>query len=222
MSVSAFAITRELEYALNIHHSLKGKTVQDLPHQIVILPAHITVSKLDAPEVELADQELTDQANKLATDLTKEFLENTIGMQVLPLPELSAVNRELIQKHIDLYDIVVFEYISIKESMHPAWQHKRDNMDVTVGTGLANISQLLGVDAALIILGADQQRGIRAIAMNPIMDGSTSYLNLALVELKTGNVLWTNTIISTTANLTKKSDVSEMLYEALRIYPRYQ
>lgn len=215
---SAYATTWEMGSALNIHGSLRGKSLSALPQKVLIPNGYVVVSETTSSDVDEIDPSWSKNAEELIHGILTTFLENEIGIEIVSMPALSSTQKHTIDQHVDLFELILFEYIDIKDSWHPAWQHKRDNMDLTVGPGLSFL-KASNADSVLVVLG--EQNQTRSYKRKDASQPGSSYITFGLIELETGNVIWTNTILSSYMNFQADKDVLDVIESAFKVYPRY-
>ena len=85
----------------------------------------------------------------------------------------------------------------------PAWKHKREHFDYTLGPGLVYLQQKANADTALMVVGLDRvsSSGRKGTAVVAALFGvsiplGSSNLVVGMIELESGDLLWTNSEFS--------------------------
>ncbi len=168
------------------------------PKQVVLLPPDIEVMEISAGGV----PEKVDAWSKQAKSNIRQSLSKVSGgrdIKFTELPELSTAEKETVDKYLAFYDVVGGDAFIFGRNPDPAWQHKKDNFDYTLGDGLHFLKQKTGADAALFVVGSDHiSSGGRKAAMvigalmGIVIPAGTTFVSAGLVDLDTGNILWLN------------------------------
>jgi hypothetical protein len=173
------------------------KGMAQKPKQVLLLPPDIEVMEISAGGV----PEKVEAWSKQAKSNIRQSLGKVSGRELkfIELPELSASEQETVDKYLAFYDVVGGDAFTFGRSPEPAWQHKKDNFDYTLGDGLHFLKQKTGADAALFVIGSDHiSSGGRKAAMvvgalmGIVIPAGMTFVSAALVDLDSGNILWLN------------------------------
>jgi hypothetical protein len=131
-------------------------------------------------------------------------------------PRFSEEEKSILDQHTALYGLVAGTAFSFRNV--PAWEHKRKRPDYTIGNGLAYLSNKAEADAAIFVTGEDyvSSGGRKAAFVLAALFGAItlmghSQLHAGIVDLRTGNVLWSNTAVSEEWSLKSESGAKTMV-----------
>jgi len=203
------------------------KQDQNLPKKFILLPIDMTVSEISAGGIveEVPDWSMTAKSH-VDTALAK-FYQEEVNMELLPTPELTNSERELVEEHVALYDVSVGTALALKYRGGSAWKEKNERFNYTLGSGLSFLKQKTDADAALIVIGLDQissaerKAAIVAAALFGVgIPGGISFISAGVVDINTGDIVWFNhNFAVANRDLREKEDAVEMTYEMLAEYP---
>jgi hypothetical protein len=124
--------------------------------------------------------------------------ETNPNLQILPSPELTPAERETVKEYLALYSVVAGNAFWATTYGGQAWRHKLERFDYTLGDGLAFLKARTGADAGLVIIGRHQiATGGRVAASvfaalfgGVILQPSSNFLTIGVVDFATGDILW--------------------------------
>lgn len=198
---------------------------KSLPKTLVVIPPDVRVSEISAGGVVEEVPEWTRKAKGLVRD-SFTALARDLKVATLEPPPLPQDKQEQLDQHIALYDVVAGNAFYLGQNAHPAWAHKKENFDYTLGPGLSYLAEQSGADAALFIVGADfNSTSGRKAAMvvgallGIVIPGGISYLTAGVVDLKTGDLLWLNYELDQSSDMREAKDADQMLRKVFKSYP---
>lgn len=202
--------------------------LNNLPQKVLIIKPEIYVREVSVGGVAERVEDWSDAAKQNVLNTIDEQINNQHLFDKVLLPEmLSDVIVDSLDEHIALYDVVGFNAFYYGRATLSGWKHKKTEFDYTLGSGLSEIADLSGADAALFIVGEDhissggrKAARIFAALLGVALPASPTFLSAGLVDLRTGDLLWMNygTALDT-KDLRKPEDVKEMLGEMMLYYP---
>jgi hypothetical protein len=163
----------------------------------VLLPVDFTVYELSAAGRE-AVPDWTAQAKANLEAGLREVLGERAALEVVPLPELSAVEQRELDRHLAVVKLIVAQSPALKTS---AWAPRRAEFDRTLGPGLAWLRERAGADMAVFVHGTqvEQSAGLvatqlLALAAGVVLvpGGANKFVATSLLDLGTGEVRWFN------------------------------
>lgn len=209
----------------SVHQRLAAS--QNPPKKLLLMPADIVVKEISLGGVaeKVDDWSLQGTRNvnaALATEAARKP-----GTQIIAMPALSAEEQARLDQHIALYDVVGANAFIFGKNHDPVWAHKRSNFDYTLGNGLKFLRDKSGADAAVFTTGIDHvsSSGRKAAFIVGALLGvqiplGSSFLHVGVVDLETGDLLWTNYEGSYAGrDLRSKTDVDAMIGQIFQDYP---
>ena len=190
--------------------------------------AELTVAPVDAKIYELtasgALEERPDWSEKSRTvigEAAKEKLQEMFAMDAVPWLTLSASEQKVLEEHIALYNVLSSAQ-GIK-AISTEWDKRFDQQDMCLGPGLAFLSYKSEADIMVVFVGRQAKSTggriavmVMAAAAGVVMPTGQSHLEVAAIELSTGNVLWRNAAISPSYDLLDRSGVDGMIAKVLK------
>jgi hypothetical protein len=207
------------------HQSLRDKGAQPMPRKVLLIPPDVRVSEISAGGVVEEVPDWTRQANGHMRS-TLSAIAGELKMEALAPPRLSPERQESLEQHMALYDLVAGNAFFAGRNTDPAWSHKKQAFDYSIGPGLAFLPEQAGTDAALFIIGADYiSSSNRKAAMlvgalfGVAIPGGISYLTAGVVDLRSGDLLWLNYEVDQTTDLREAKDADGLLRKVFSTYP---
>lgn len=202
--------------------------LNNLPKKILLIEPEIYVKELSVGGVaEKVDEWSLQAKNNVRSALSSQISTKHL-FDKLELPQdLSQEEAASLDEHVALYDVVGFNAFYFGRAEMDAWKHKKTEFDYTLGTGLKTLAEKSGADAALFIVGEDYissggRKAARVFAalFGVVIPASPTFLSAALVDLKTGDILWMNygTALDS-KDLRKPEDVNKMMNDMFLHYP---
>ncbi len=211
----------------NVHHSLLEPAARPAPKKILLVPADVTVKEISAGGVTEEVPEWTETAQVNVNNALRKEASSNEAMELISLPALSDDERAMLAEHVALYDVVAGTALNVVNSPLPAWKHKRERFDYTLGPGLRFLKQKTDAEAALLVVGQDavSSAGRKAAfvigaALGVSIPMGYSFLSVGVVELKTGNIMWFDYDVSGgDKDLRQAADAQTMVRNLLEHYP---
>jgi hypothetical protein len=205
-----------------IHHTFLEAPEARAPKKFILLPADITVNELSAGGVTEKVEEWSIKATQNVEKSIRAHIAAKRGVQLVELPPLSGNERENVEQYRALYDQVAYAAFTYGRG----WPHKNERFDYGVGNGLKFLREKTGADAAIFCIGVDSKSTggrkaafIFAAAFGVAIPMGTSFLNIGIVDLATGDILWYSYDVSQTMNLDEPIDVDRLVANVLENYP---
>ena len=202
---------------------------------VLFLPSRIEVFQLDAGEMEEKMDEWSDKATKNVTDIVKTELGTNSAFSLKTFSEdamdtQAESERDRTLALLDAVHLSILRHVYTNAEPAYYFPEKIYNFDYSVGDGLRTVAT--GSDAVLIITGVDHiSTGGRVAlqvasvltgdvrgAINP--QGGVTALNAALVDSRSGSILWYNIAGSTGGHdLRDATSAAALVKELLRDFP---
>jgi hypothetical protein len=170
------------------------------PLKIVVLPPDVTVGSIGIGGVEEPNADWTAAArNKLASQIEAQQRAN--GNLVIFLPEQDGERAKLVADYQALFRTVAAAAADHEQGGAATLPTKRDRFDWTLGPGAARLAEVGGGDFALFVMthdafGTGGRKAFRLLTgglAGALVQGSgVHHSYAALVELKTGDLVWFN------------------------------
>jgi len=198
-----------------------------LPKKVVVLPIDIKTVEVTAGGVEEQVPDWSKEASRSVFKAVSAAIAKQPGMKELAAPQFSGAAAANYEEHLALYKLVV------NTARRIPWQHKATHFDYAIGSGLRAVAEQTGADAAIMVYGRDYAsttgRKARAVAGNiPIVNIFTgpapqlghSYIQVGVVDLRTGDLLWVNSEYREgSTNLRDPDDAAKMVNAVFDWYP---
>lgn len=180
------------------HYTLLEEPRKPFPKKFVVLPLDVEVLELSAGGVIEKAETYTEQARGNFDKALKAHLGASKKFQTVDLPTLAPTERAEIDDFLAVYDVVAYQAFRIV-GFGSAWQHKAMHFDYTMGASLKFLKEKTGADAAIVFIGRDVMSSpgrkaafIFAAAFGVGIPMGFSYLTVGVIDLETGDLLWTN------------------------------
>jgi hypothetical protein len=205
-----------------VHYSLLEPGAQDKPIQIIVLEPDVVVKELSAGGVGQEVKQWSEQATRNVNKSVDRYVSSHADLKQVAMPDLTAAESAIVDEHVALYRVVGLTARVMTAGTDPAWAHKRDYFDYTLGSGLQFLKEKTGADVALIVAGADYvstggRKGMMVVGAMfgvPITLGHSN-LVIAMVDLKSGDILWINSEFSYAKKDIRDSDDADDMVEGL-------
>lgn len=201
--------------------------------RVTLLPPKVAVYKLTAGGVEEEVREWTESARRLlAAELEREIRERG-NLEFVPYPDPiaedaipgdSAAGWTPLEENWALFEAVAEAAFLHTYDQMQLFAHKKQNFDYTLGPDAAVLVEGIGADAFLIVVATDYVEtagrqaliglGVAVGLFTGVMVGpevSPTSVILALIEARTGDVLWFNSVASTGIDLRSPQDDADMV-----------
>lgn len=217
------------------HHALKSGA-RALPARILVLTPDVVIYEITAGGVvEKLPRRSADAVQRFRNSLRRFGDSHTVPVEILPMPELESREREQVEDFIAQF-MVVSSAVRAAQDGGPAWQHRIARFDYSVGFGLAFLRERSGAEAVLLSTGSALSESGGRTTVNLLGTvlglalsggGYASYRNddradvsLALVDLDTGDILWTRTDVRSPGVLDDDTANYEYVRDAIQGYFR--
>lgn len=202
--------------------------LNNLPNKVLVIAPDIDVKELSVGGVSEPVEDWSNQARANVKAALDSQLSAQPLFEKLSLPtNMTLVETDNLDEHVALYDLVAGSAFQFANGISPAWKHKKDSFDYTIGPGLSGLVEKTGAEAALIIVGEDYisssgRKAARVFAalMGIGLPGAGTFLTAGLVDLHTGDLLWMNYDIRIdTIDLRDPEDAKAMFDDLMRSFP---
>ncbi len=194
------------------------------PRRVALLPVKVAIYEIGAGGSVEEVPQWSREGFRLVDGKVKDKLAMQSGIQLVIAPELSEESRQLLEQHRALYEQVAANRLQIRNI--PAWKSKIEHPDDTVGSGMAPLKDALGADTVLFLSGYDYCASggrvaafIFAALFGAVVPMGHSMVHVGLVDLETGNILWTDTVYSEDKSLKNEADVDALVDLAFFGFP---
>lgn len=219
-------VSQEIEL---VHYTIASKSdlAKHLPKKLVIMPIDVQVGELSMAGVEEVP-EWTEQAKTLFAEELEAYADERDDLKLVDMPKLSRKQQATLEEHLALNRVVWPTAVSYATQMGPAWSHKQDRFDYSIGSGLKFMRKKTRADAGLILVGTDTNSSTGRVAANvllsvlyglPQLNGGNSFLAVGIVDFRTGNLLWVNWGARNTGSFLDPKSVRTMLDLVMSNYP---
>ena len=173
------------------------------PKRVVVLSPEFRVFVQSAGGVREIEPDWTTKAQDSLTLAVERHLRHDPRFSVsAPVDPASAEEADLLREHVELFKIVAMNSTMLIRAGGKAWEEKKIQYDYTLGDGLALYADRANADYAFMIGGAQVKQTGGSIFMQlalagtlgVVMPGGGTYLMLALVDMRTGNIVWFNSL----------------------------
>jgi hypothetical protein len=209
-----------------VHHTqLTRPTPEGAVYPVLLLPVDISVKEMSASgltqEVGSWSREAKGHVEQAIADQ-----DGALGrLRPVELPPLTEEEQELVEQYIALYDTVAGSALLYSHiwGRTPAWKHKVDHFDYTLGPGLAFLADKTGVERALFITGEDtistggrKVMFVVAAALGGVaIPMGNTVLVAGVVDLRTGDLHWINSAFSGGAATLRNPEDVHSLFNGL-------
>ncbi|MFZ5511131.1 MAG: hypothetical protein ACOZCP_13865 [Pseudomonadota bacterium] len=209
-----------------IHYTLLENPPRPLPKKLVVIPADVRVRELSAGGVLEKMPAWTEQASSNLTAALQAAAGQRKDFELVPLPEFTEEERAQLDQYLATYMVVgsAAHYLTLFRD--PAWEHKRQRFDYTLGSGLEFLRQKTGADAAIMLVGDDVVSSaerkvafVLAAAFGIGLPMGQSLVSVGVVDLGSGDILWMQHSTSISHDLKDPEGAKAMVAEILTVYP---
>lgn len=178
------------------HYTFVDKPEVYAPHKVLLLPVDVVIKEVTAGGVAEEVPDWSKQGSSNVRDALNKYFtaEKKKKIRLIELPKLSDHDNDNVKQHLALYRRVAGAVVDTSYGQMP-WFHKIQKFDYTLGRGLSALADRTGADSAIIVVGEDEVsttgRKIAAFFLDSVSYGH-SFLSAAIVNLKTGDILWFN------------------------------
>lgn len=206
-----------------LHYDINNPARQTFQNKLLLFPVDITTQELFPGGVIEDIPGWTSSTNENMTNQLEAYLTSGLGIRSKILREDR--NTALVNNHTALLKLVNRAIRKHTRGWN-IWTHKQKKFDYTIGPGL-NFLRNQDVDAALVITGIqtvqiarfdDTLADIASYPSDQLTFGQIRF-NICLIDLDTGDILWSNIDNYTGVDLRQTRSVKQMLVYALRSFP---
>lgn len=208
------------------HQALSTYKLPAGTSKALLLPIDITVHELHVSGSEEVPAWTAKGTQKVGAAV-RNRLARYGKLRIMETDHLDESAQKAIDQHLALYYPVLFTQMMYRNEK--AWQHKLSQVDSTLGPGLAFLQQQTGASLAIVVSGADyistsgrKMTSFLAAAFGVVVPMGQSFLNIGIIDLKTGNLLWNNTTLSTSLGFLEDKDVNEALEHLFATFPAFR
>jgi len=210
------------------HRALDNQALFNTAQTTVVLPLHVEVKEMSAGGVVEVVPGWTDKAKGNIKSYLHAKADSLIpGQWLVEIPPLTQEQEAAVGEHTSLAKTIWATGQVYPMFGGPAWVDRMKKYDYSVGPGMAFLAEATGAEQALLIIGEDvhSTSGRKAMFVIAAAFGvgiplGHKVLAAMLIDLRTGDVLWTNinTDVSGTS-LLESSDVATALDGIFQDYP---
>jgi hypothetical protein len=200
------------------------------PAKVVLLPVDFDVYELSAGGGREIVKDWTEAARANLSSAATVVLGERAGMQLVPMPELTAQENQALREHLGVVKLIVYQGGMLNDG---PWIRRRAEFDRSFGAGLAFLHDKSGADYAVLIDGAQSKQSggsvFAQVAMAALgvvmMPGSGTYVRMTLLDLEAGQVKWFNqkaraeVLGITGADVRQAPETEQMLRGLIQPYP---
>lgn len=214
--------------AYRVHYSLHEDPVRPAPTTMVLLPPDIKVSEVSAGGVVEEVPAWTEKATANIKRGITAYAATKANLKIFTFPTIAENERAVVDEHLALYDVVAGNAYQVTTVGGPAWKHKADHFDYTLGDGLAFLKKRTGADAGLLVIGRHQiatggrvaASVLAALFGGAYLPTSRNFLTLGVVDFETGDILWFNyTVGASGKDMQKVENAGAIVKRLLEEFP---
>lgn len=188
-------------------------------HKVLMLPTGFTEFQNAVSGLE-AIPGWTQAARKNLSDAARDTLQATGGLQLEPLPDLTPEEAIILHDYIAVAQRIVGAGVQYKSG---EWHKHRAEFDRSFGDGLRFLHERTGADYALLIDGSQVKQSGGRLAMRLLgslavaavgvivipTGGGGEVVNVCLLDLTNGTVVWFNSSRSVDAFASSGADLRD-------------
>jgi hypothetical protein len=196
---------------------------------VIVLPMDIKVKEMSAAGQQEEVPAWSKQANNnFRHELGAQSPGQLAGLKLRFAPDLLAEDQAQVDEYLALTHVVAGNALVFTGPLGgEAWRHKAKHFDYSIGPGLSFLADQTGADKALLLIGEDVHSSsgrkaafVMAAAFGVAIPLGHTVAIAALVDLRTGNVLWMNHYVSTGAvSFLEANDTETVISELFKDYP---
>jgi hypothetical protein len=200
------------------------------PGKVILLPVDFTVYESGFGGTLEAVPDWTTAARANLTQSAAAVLQSTVGLELVPVPELIAAEQAVLRDHLGLTRLIVAQGSSLTGTV---WKQRRATFDRALGDGMRFLKERSGADFAMLLYGRQVKQSGGSVLGQLALAGVGAYvpggggtqLSASLVDLGAGQVQWFNSslgvqIFGIGGDDIRKSEVTDAaLRELFEPYP---
>jgi hypothetical protein len=209
-----------------VHHTQLNKTQpKNAVYPVLLMPVDISVKEMSASGL---TQEVGSWSKEAKGHVEQAIADHdgALGrLRPMNLPPLTEEEQQLVEQYTALYDTVAGSALIYSRILGgtPAWKHKVDHFDYTLGPGLAFLADKTGVERALFITGEDtistggrKVMFVLAAALGGVaIQMGNTVLVAGVVDLRTGDLHWIDSAFSNSAATLRNPEDVHSLFNGL-------
>ncbi len=195
--------------AMDVYHHVLKTGERPAPGKVLVLKPDIFIYEVTAGGVvEKLAQSTDDAVKRFEASLRKYAEQHAVPVEVVPMPELTADEKTAVAEFVAQYT-AVSAAARAALSGGKEWSHKVEKFDYSVGFGLEFLKAKSGAEVVLVSAGSAMKESTGRSAMNlagaiavaflsggtyvPMRSDEQADIAMALVDIQTGDILWTKT-----------------------------
>lgn len=209
-----------------VHYTMLEANGPIKHRKVIVLPVEVEVAELTAGGITEVVPKWSESAKEHVTNALANFIRDNSDLEVVRSVPLTKSQKKIVEEHVALYKQVAFAAQQTTSPINAkAWKHKLSKFDYTLGSGLKFLADS-GADTAVVVYGEDyiSSGGRQALFLAAAVAGVSiqlghTFLHIGVVDLKTGNLLWTNYLFNTTSDMRVADDDTALVKKILKPYP---
>jgi len=193
--------------------------------KVVLVPIKIQVQESGVGSLEKLP-ERSEQATKVVMNQIREAFIANRNIEMVEYTPVDDQQQALLDDYVGLYQRVAGA-AELIQYLGNAWKGRENISEYTLGSGLEFLRESTGTDKAIFVYGNDivTSGGKKALAVLAMMGGigvnpgGIAVLHVGLVDLNSGDLLWSNSSASQGMSLEKDKSVSKALNDILSDSP---
>lgn len=185
--------------------------------KVLFVEPDVTVKELGVGMAEEVPEWTAEGRENLTTEL-RQHLQEQAELEFIELADLSTEHIQQLEEHTALYKLVATQHLLLQGPNDMGWKRIQPLNQYSIGPGLRFLEADSGPQFAIMTVGEDLiSSGGRvatqiALAMLGVAaPGGYCVVHSGIVDLASGDVLWTNTTVSGTHSLRSKENTREMV-----------
>lgn len=196
--------------------------------KIMVVPPDVAVSEISAGGIIEKVPDWSNQARQHVVSALRGIAPPA-GVELVNMPALSAAERETLEQHVALYDLLAGNVQGLGLAGGPAWKERVDSgvVDYTLGPGLEFLARDSRADAALFVIVRDfvSSGERKALFVFGALFGvaiplGRTFSVAGLVDLKTGKLLWQSFDTGATPDMRIAEDARKVIEGLFQSFPR--
>jgi hypothetical protein len=161
-----------------------------------------------------------------------QYFQNTIenlgathpDLEIISTGSLSPELSKQVLQHYALFCTMVPQMMLVKSDVIPAMAAKRRQFNYSLGPGLAGLEQVTGARLLVFAVGQDRIRSTQRRVFDSVLNlnlitmgrkAQTGTLVIAVVDVKTGDIMWLDNDFTSRMSFNDASDMNSMTQQVL-------
>ncbi|HET8694751.1 MAG TPA: hypothetical protein VFM33_08810 [Aquabacterium sp.] len=192
---------------------------KDGPKKVIVVPADFVITEVTFGKTEERVVSAERQASETLSRHIMDLGRQEQAFSVVDFNRLSRPQKDTLLQHRALFATMVSQLLLVKEEADDVWQGKLRYFDYTLGRGLRDVADQTGAETAIFIVGKDTVRSTSRKVLDTLssvlpigesLSAQPAAVVMAVVDLRTGNILMFDDDTATRKALTDESDVKAM------------